>query len=388
VKLNDLTVRRAKPADKAYHLSDGRGLFLLVTPSGAKSWRYKFRFNGAGRTLTYGIYPDVPLSDARDRHADARKVLAAGVDPTVARKAVVHTSFRAVATLWLEHWRVDKSAKHVSVATQRLDTYVYPVLGGLAVGEIDATHLLKMVKPIDANGNGETARRVLEIVGMIFRYGVAHGHAKRNPVSDIKPKDVLKPMVIKNHARVGAAELPGLLRAIEVYRGKVLTRLALKLMALTWPRTAELIGGRWSEINFELRRWDIPEERMKEGRPHIIPLSTQAVETLVLLREVTGSGELMFPGDVDPRQTMSKNTLLEALDRMGYKGRMTGHGFRGIASTVLHENNFAHDHIEIQLAHLVGNQSSAPYNHALYLAQREAMLQWWGDYLERAQRGR
>lgn len=389
--LSDTAIKKAKHAPKPYRMTDGRGLYLWLTPAGGKLWRWKYRFEGTEKLMSLGQYPDVSLVDARDLHAAARKLLASGVDPMDKRKAdkiANAESFKAVAALWMEQWKVSKSARHINTTLQRLDDYVYPVIGHLSTEAVDATHLRKMVKPIDNDGHGETARRVLEVVGMIFRYAVAHGLAKRNPVADIKPKDILKPMVTKNHARVEASSLPGLLRSIEIYRGKVVTRLAMKLMALTWPRTQELIGGRWPEVNFELKRWDIPAERMKEKRPHFIPLSTQAIEVLELLYEVTGSGELMFPGDVDHRQTMSKNTILEALDRMGYgPGIMTGHGFRGVASTLLHEQGWPHDHIEVQLSHLVGNQSSAPYNHALYLEPRETMMQAWGDFLERTQRG-
>jgi integrase len=186
---------------------------------------------------------------------------------------------------------------------------------------------------------------------------------------------------------VDAAALPALLRAIEVYRGKVITRLAMKLMALTFVRTSELIGARWSEFDVEARRWNIPAERMKMKTPHIVPLATQAIEVLELLRSVTGAGELLFPGDVDHKKTMSNNTILEALDRMGYRGVMTGHGFRGLASTLLHEQGWPHEHIELQLAHTPRNAVSAAYNHALYLEPRAKMMQHWADYLEMTQRG-
>lgn len=182
-------------------------------------------------------------------------------------------------------------------------------------------------------------------------------------------------------------ELPGLLRAIEVYSGKPATRLAMKLMALTFVRTGELIGGRWAEIDWEARRWDIPAERMKMKTPHIVPLSKQALEVLELLRSVTGACELIFPGDLDSQRPMSNNTILFALRRMGYGGRMTGHGFRGVASTLLHEQGWPHEHIELQLAHAPRNAVSAAYNHALYLGPRASMMQAWADFLEQSQRG-
>jgi integrase len=382
-------VRRAKAGEEDYRLADSGGLYLIVRSSGSKLWRWKYRFNRREKLMTFGAYPEVSLAEAREHHAAGRKLLASGVDPMEERKANRYSqegSFKEVAAKWMKNWRADKSEKSVSITEQRLNDYVYPQLGHMGLDTIDATHLVRMVKPIDEKGKGETARRVLEVVGQIFRYAIAHGLAKRNPVSDIKPKDVLKPLASKNHARIDASNLPKLLRDIEVYSGRVVTRLAMKLMVLTWPRTKELIGGKWKEVNFELRRWDIPEERTKEGRPHIIPLSTQAIEVLELLHSITGNGELMFPGEFNPRQTMSKNTILEALYRMGYGGEMTGHGFRGVASTILHEQGFEHDHIEVQLSHLVGNQVSAAYNYALYLRQRAEMMQHWGDFLEQTRR--
>jgi integrase len=188
-------------------------------------------------------------------------------------------------------------------------------------------------------------------------------------------------------ARVDARELPALLRSIEVYEGRQLTRLAIKLMALTFVRTSELISARWEDFDLDGGRWSIPATRMKMKTPHIVPLSRQSIEVLELLRTISGTGELVFPGEQDSRKAMSNMTILKALERMGYRGRMTGHGFRGLASTILHEQDFNHDHIELQLAHAPRNQVSAAYNHALYLEPRARMMQDWADFLEQTQRG-
>jgi integrase len=295
-------------------------------------------------------------------------------------------SFTTVATLWLSHWRVGKSARHVDTTRRRLETNVYPLLGTRPITEIEAPELVKMVKAIESRGAGDLAKRALETCGQIFRYGIAHGHCQRNPVADIKPNDVLRPIVKTHMARVGAAEMPALLRAIEVYRGHVVTRLAMKLMALTFVRTSELIGARWKEFDLDRARWDIPAERMKMKTPHIVPLSTQAPGVLELLKIVSGNGDLLFPGERDPSKPMSNNTILVALKRMGYQGRQTGHGFRALASTLLHEQGFNHDWIELQLAHTPRNAVSAAYNHALYLQPRARMMQAWGDYLDQLQR--
>jgi integrase len=392
--LTDTEIRKSKVKPVAYRMTDGRGLYLLVTPAGGKLWRWKYRVQGAEKLMSFGGYPDVSLMDARERHAAARKLLASGIDPMGQRKAEKQaaalgdtSSFRAVALMWLEHWQVDKDDRHIDTTRRRLERNVFPKLGARSIDEIEALEIVMMAKAVEARGAGDVARRSLIVVGQIFRYAVAHGHCKRNPAADIRPGDVLKPTRSRNLARVEAAALPALLRAIEVYQGKVITRLAMKFMALTFVRTSELIGARWSEFDVEARRWNIPAERMKMKTPHIVPLSTQALEILELLRTVSGGGDLLFPGDIDHRKTMSKGTLLFALDRMGYGGIMTGHGFRGLASTLLHEQGWPHEHIELQLAHAARNAVSAAYNHALYLEPRAKMMQSWGDFLEQTQRG-
>jgi len=391
--LSDTRIRKAKAKAAAYQLTDGRGLFLLVTPTGGKLWRWKYRFDGVQKQVSYGQYPDVSLADARERHADARKLLANGVDPMAKRKAEKTeqraseaNSFRTVAQLWFAHWRVGKSERHADTTGRRLDANVYPLLGSRPIAEIEAPELVAMVKAIESRGAADLAKRALETTGQIFRYAIAHGYAKRNPAADIKPGDVLRSTRKVHFARVSAKELPALLRAIEVYRGKVVTRLAIKLMALTFVRTSELIGARWEEFDVDARRWDIPAERMKMKTPHIVPLSMQTIEILELLRTVTGNGELLFPGDRDHRKPMSNNTILVSLKRMGYGGVMTGHGFRGLASTILHEQGYLHEHIELQLAHTPRNAVSAAYNHALYLEPRAKMMQEWATFLERTQR--
>jgi integrase len=394
MELTDTAIRRSRPSEKPYKLADGKGLYLLVNPSGSKLWRWKYRHEGKEKLMPFGAYPDVSLADARVRHAEARRLLAAGSDPMVQRKvkkeAVIESqenAFSAIAALWFDHWKVNKSSRHVDATRRRLEANVYAAIGDRPIALIEPPELVAMVRAIEARGAGDLAKRALETVGQVFRYAIAHGYTRRNPVPEFKPSDVLCPTKKVNLARVDAKELPQLLRAIEVYRGKVLTRLAMKLLALTFVRTSELIEARWAEIDFEDRRWNIPAQRMKMDTPHIVPLARQAIEVLELLRSLTGSGELIFPGDRDPMKPMSNNTILLALDRMGYRGRQTGHGFRGLASTILHEQGYAHDHIELQLAHAPRNAVSAAYNHALYLEPRAKMMQEWADFLERTQRG-
>ena len=235
---------------------------------------------------------------------------------------------------------------------------------------------------VEGRGARDVAKRSHETTGQIFRYAIAHGIATRNPAADFKPSDILAEASSENFARVDAKELPNLLLKMESYDGDALTRLAMRLMAYTFVRTSELIESQWPEFDLDHARWDIPAARMKMDTPHIVPLSRQAVEVLRALKLLTGRGRFVFPGANDKNKPMSNNTILFALYRLGYKGRMTGHGFRGLASTILHENNFADAHVELQLAHQKRNKVAAAYNHAKYLIQRGAMLQWWADYLD------
>jgi integrase len=392
--LTDVVIKKAKPPTKPYKLSDGGGLFLWMTPSGGKLWRWTYRHEGKQKLMTFGRYPDVPLALARERHTEARKLLATGTDPMALRKVekcaeqvANENSFASIAAEWLEHWQDGKSPRHVDSTRRRLDSNILPSLGSLQITQIEAPDVVAMVRTIEARGARDIAKRAMETTGQIFRYAIAHGKVKRNPAQDFRPSDILKATRKTNYARIDEKDLPHLLKEIEVYRGTPLTRLALKLMALTFVRTSELIGARWSEFNMEAARWDIPAERMKMRTPHIVPLSRQSLEILDLLRDLTGSSDWVFPGERSDERTMSNNTLLKGLERMGYKGRMTGHGFRGLASTILHEKEYPHEHIELQLAHAPRNAISAAYNHAQHLKGRAKMMQDWADFLEHTQRG-
>jgi len=269
----------------------------------------------------------------------------------------------------------------------RLKRNVIPAIGHRPISAIEPMELVVMAKAIEERGAADIAKRSLQTTAQILRYAIAHGMISRNPAAEIRPSDILKPTRKKNLARINARELPALLRAIEVYQRTHTTRLAMKLMALTFVRTSELIGARWVEFDLESRRWNIPAGRMKMQTPHIVPLARQTHEVLELLRSITGHEELLFPGALNPKKSISNNTILGALKRMGYGGQMTCHGFRGLASTILHEQGYNHEHIELQLAHAPRNDVSAAYNHALYLEPRAKMMQVWADFLEQAQRG-
>ena len=393
--LSDTAIKKAKPGPKPVKLSDAKGLYLLVNPTGSKLWRWKYRVLGKEKVMTLGGYPEVSLAQARDGMEAARKLLAAGNDPMANRKAdklasrvAAENSFETVARIWWAHWKPARSEQHAAQVMRRFEANVFPHIGARPVSDVQAPELVAMLKAIEARGVNDLAKRAHQTSSQVFRYAVAHGLAKRNPATDIKPSDVLASRQKQNLARIEGKELPELLRHIEAYQGAAVTRLAMKLMAMTFVRTSELIGARWSEFDLDAGRWDIPAARMKMKTPHVVPLSDQAVNVLRTLHLISGHGELVFPGERDHGKPMSNNTILGALDRMGYKGRMTGHGFRGVASTLLHEMGFNHAHIELQLAHQERDEVSAAYNYATYLDERAKMMQHWGDYLENCTTGR
>ena len=392
--LTDTRVKTAKSQEKLYKLTDERGLHLSVYPNGSKLWQMRYRIEGKERTASLGKYPEVSLAEARDKRDQLRKLIANDIDPVQSQKAAKEAkklaqtnSFEAVARAWFEGWKAARSPRHADYVIRRLEADVFPLIGSRPVSEIQAPELVKMMKAIQRRGALDIAKRCYQMTGQVFRYAIAHGIAERNPAVDVKPSDILPSRRQTNYARVEAKELPALLRAIEAYQGTPVTRLAIKLLALTFVRTSELIGARWDEFDLQAGQWRIPAERMKMRTEHIVPLSLQAIQVLQILHSITGKSELLFPGERNHGKPMSNNTILKALERMNYKGRMTGHGFRGLASTILHEQGFDHAHIELQLAHQERNAVSAAYNHATYLKQRAKMLQWWGDYLEHLLRG-
>lgn len=397
--LTDLAVKGAKPKDKDYKLGDDGGLYLLVTKAGGQLWRLKYRFDGKEKALSFGVYPDVSLASARDRRDAARKLIASDppIDPSEARKAAKaeneankNNTFELWAGKWWQHWKAGKTERHADYVKRRLELDVYPAIGTRPINDITAYEIVDTIKGIAERGALDIAKRSHQTIGQVFRYAIAHGkesHTTRNPASEIKPSDIIETRAQVNYARVGIEELPKLLRAIDNSASTPLTRFAIKLIALTFVRTSELIGARWCEFDLDAGLWRIPLERMKKKTPHIVPLSRQSLDLLNALKEITGYGDLLFPNQNDHSKTMSNNTILKALEVMGYKGRMTGHGFRGIASTQLNEMEYDEKHIEIQLAHLVGNATQRAYDHAKHIPARTAMMQDWADYLDELKAG-
>ena len=387
MSLSDAKIRNAKPQTKPYKISDGEGMFLLVTPTGGKYWRFKYLFAGREKLLALGVYPEVSLGEARERRAQARKTLAAGTDPGEAKQAAkreaklkCENSFEAVAREWFEQRKHEWAASSARTMKIRLDRYLVPKLGHRPIADITAPEILSMLRGIEGKGVLDTAKRVMQACGQIFMYAIATGRAERNPVPDLR--GALKAPVTKHHAYLKAAELPDFLEKLVGYDGALQTRLALKFLMLTFVRTNELRAAEWTELDFDKAEWRIPAERMKMKELHIVPLSAQAVAVLRELQQHTGTRKYVFPNQHNLQTFMSENTMLYALYRMGYHSRTTGHGFRSTASTILNENGFVPDVIERQLAHGERNKVRAAYNHAQYLPERRKMMQWWADYLD------
>jgi integrase len=394
MSLTDTAVKNAKPGAKTVKLFDGGGMYLEVAPSGGKWWRLKYRHLGKEKRLSLGTYPETTLKAARENAQAAKALLTQGDDPSEARKAdkarraaAADDAFETVARAWWASWATTRTSKHAEQVMRRLEADIFPEIGHLPVGKIKAPMLLDVAKKVEERGANDLARRAFQVAGQVLRYAVGRGLIEHNPAASVKPGDVLKPKVETNLARLEPPEVPELLRKIDQYDGHTRTRLALQIMALTFVRTSELIAAKWQEFDLEAAQWRIPAERMKMRTPHIVPLSNQAVNTLQALKLAGTGKELLFPGERNHEKPMSNNTLLFALYRMGYHGRMTGHGFRGVASTILHELGHRHDLIEIQLAHQERNRVSAAYNHAKYVPQRAVMMQAWANHLDMLRKG-
>ncbi len=390
--LTDVLIRSAKAEAKPRKLADGRGLYLLVTPAGGRLWRVKFRFAGKEKVLALGAYPAVSLKDARTRCEEARRQLADGLDPSATRqerkraeRETAENDFESVARAWLANIEADWSSQHHADSLKRFEVHVFPKIGHRPIRDVTAPELLAVLRAIEARGTIESAHKVLRACGQVFRFAIASGRCDRNPAADLRGALKARPKP-KPMAALSAGDLPDLLRRIETYDGDLQTRLALRLLALTFVRTNELRGATWAEIDLDKAEWTIPGERMKTGAPHHVPLSRQAVEAFRALRAINGDRDLVFPGR-RPIQPMSKNTILFALYRMGYRSRMTGHGFRAVASTILNELGFRPDVIERQLAHAEKNAVRAAYHRSQYLEDRTAMMRQWADYLDTLREG-
>lgn len=374
-------------------LPDGNGLYLWVYADGRRYWRMRYWQAGKEKSLSLGVYPKVSLSDARKKCDELRKQLQADLDPSAERKAAnlrkklaAENSFEAVAREWYGKQLHTWVPHHARDVKRRLENNIFPTLGKRSIDEIQAPELLETLRKIENRGAYDLAHRVLQVCGQIFRYGIATGRCSRNLSADLR--GALTPHKKQHQAAVRPEELPELLRAIAMYdeTGDKQTRLALQLLAQTFVRTNELIGAEWVEFDLDSALWVIPSERMKMKTEHVVPLSRQALAILAELKELCSGSRFVFPGR-NRDKPISNNTMLFALYRLGYKGKMTGHGFRAVASTILNETGFNPDVIERQLAHCERNEVRGAYNRAEYLAERKRMMQQWADYLDSVEGG-
>jgi len=391
--LTALAVKNAQPRERPYKLSDGGGLYLLVTPAGRKYWRVKYRFRGKETVAAVGVYPAVSVAVARAERERIKTELAAGINPNqvkrIARAAGIEASthsFKAVALEWLEE--VHRHAvvpDHYERNKRRLELDAFPSLGHRPVGEIDPPELLACLKKIQKRGHLETANRVKSLCGQVVRYAITTGRATTDPTPSLK--GALKTAKVKHHAAItDPDEVPGLLRAMYGYGGTVVTIAALKISSMVFVRPGELRQALWADVDLKAAQWAF--QPSKNGDPLIVPLPSQAVAVLKELHELTGRGKYVFVGARSNDRPMSNATIKAALDRMGFKGEMTAHGFRAMARTILAERlNYPPEYIEQQLAHSVRDANGRAYNRTAHLEQRREMLQTWANYLDALREG-
>lgn len=401
-KLTAEKVKASKPKAATQRLADGQGLLLEITPEGSKRWRLRYRFGGAERMLSMGLYPETSLATARDRRDAARKLLAAGVDPSAARKAeksaragAAANSFEAVAREWHATKIGGWSPDHAARTLRRMETDVFPYVGSEPIDAVTPKRVLEVVRRVEARGAIETAHTILQQMGQVFDHAIHTDRCETNPARG--RSKALRPVIVKHMAAVTDPKAAGaLMRSMLDYQGHPVTRAAMVLSALVFQRPGNVRAAEWSEIDLDGAMWTVPSAKIKRtvqaklsGRPHLIPLSTQAVELLRDLHKLTGHGRYLFPSMLTGERCMSENTINSALRRMGYsKDDMTAHGFRAMARTLLVERLSVHpDVIEAQLAHNKSGPLGAAYDRAEFMEQRRQMMQAWADYLDKLRDG-
>jgi len=387
--LTDVVVRNAKPKDKAYKIADERGMYLLVQPSGGKLWRFDYRYFGKRKTKAFGAYPDVTLNKARELRDEARKLLASDVDPSEVRKAEkaaklgkLSNSFEVVAREWVSTHLMSKSKMNAERSLRRFELYLFPRFGSKPIADIEPPEVLSAIRVIQNLNKIDTAKRTLQTAGQVWRYAVQTGRAIRDVTADLKgaiPSAKVKHMASFTDPK----DVAGLLRSIEGFTGTLTVQSALKLAPLVFVRPAELRKAKWADIDFDAAEWRYTVT--KTNTEHIVPLSRQALEILKEIHLFSGGGQFVFVNGHNSREAMSDAALNAALRRMGYdtKTEITGHGFRAMARTLLHERLGIDPHIiEHQLAHRVPDALGGAYNRTKFLAQRKEMMQKWADYLD------
>ncbi len=392
--LTDTGIKALKAGQKPRKHFDAASLFLLVTPNGGKWWRFKYRFGGKEKLISFGTYPEVPLKDARNKRDQARRDIAADIDPGIKRKAEKDSksvqaanSFEVIAREWFTKHESSWVASHSSKIIRRLERDVFPWLGSRPISEVTAAELLSVLRRVEGRNALDTAHRTLQNCSQVFRYAVATLRAKRDPTTDLR--GALPPVKQSHHPSITEPKAIGeLLRAIDGYSGSFITQCALKLAPLTFVRPGELRKAEWAEFDLDGTEWRIPAERMKMRELHIVALSIQAIQVLRELHALTGTGKYVFPGARTNGRPMSENTVNAALRRLGYTSdEMTGHGFRSMASTRLNEQGWNRDVVERQLAHAERDDVRAAYNYAEHLSERRKMMQHWAEYLDTLRNG-
>ncbi len=391
--LTDTSIRNAKPSDKPRRMFDGGGLYLEVSPRGGKWWRFKYRFEGKEKRLSLGVYPDVSLKKARERHGSARKLLADGVNPSENRKAQKDSqleraanSFEVIAREWHKKQSSTWSARHSDGIIKRLERDIFPWLGEKAISELTPKDLLTVLRRVEERNAIESAHRILGNCGQIFRYAVATGRADRDITSDLR--GALTTIKTKHLASItDPVKVGQLLRTIDSYEGSLIVKCAMRLAPLVFVRPGELRKAEWNDINFENAEWRF--KVTKTDTDHIVPLSRQSIDILEEIKPLTGNGQYVFPSARSSKRPMSDNAVLAAFRRMGIeKHEMSGHGFRAMARTILDEVlNIRPDFIEHQLAHAVRDPNGRAYNRTSHLEERKKMMQEWADYLDKIKVG-
>ena len=392
MKLTARQVDTSKPKDKPYKLSDGGGLYMLVNPNGSRYWRLKYRIAGKEKLLALGVYPDITLAEARQKRADAKKVLAAGGDPgqekqeeKQAKEQAVANSFERLAMEWHSHKSTSWSEGYAEHLLMYLKKDIFPFIGQKAITDISQVEMLNVLRKMEQRGVLDKLKKTRQACRQIFTYAIITGRAEHNPVSDLA--GALKSPKQQHYPHLLVDQIPDFLRALSEYSGSTITRNATRLLMLTGLRTIELRASEWVDIDFDKGVWNVPAERMKMRRPHLVPISTQVRELLEEIHQLTGRGKYVFPGRNDAGKPMSEASINQVIKRIGYDGKATGHGFRHTMSTILHEQGYNTAWIETQLAHVDKNSIRGTYNHAQYLDGRREMLQWYADYMQALENG-
>ncbi|PCI01945.1 MAG: integrase [Alphaproteobacteria bacterium] len=390
MKLNDKACKNAKAESKPFKMADGGGLLLFVQPNGKKYWRMKYRIGGKEKLLSFGEYPLLSLANAREKREEAKKLILNKIDPSLKKKqekrqklSESENSFQTVTLEWVQNHFSDKTDRYKKTVLSRFERDLFPAFGSMPIMDIEAPDILETLRKVENRGTHELAGRLRGLCGQVFRYAIVTGKAKRNPAQDLQ--GALKPYKKHHHACIEINEIPKFVQTLEQNHARLYrhTQLAVKMLMLTFVRTSEMIEATWDEFDIKNKQWRIPAERMKMENEHIVPLSNQVLSILTELKELSPHSHYIFPSQLGHKKHMSNNTVLKALERMKYKGRMTGHGFRALGlSTIKEKLGYRHEVVDRQLAHAPRNAVDRAYDRAKFLDERTVMMQEWANYLD------